>query len=82
MQTVIGAQFGPVTKVYYFDPQRHLDLATNDFVIVDTAKGQELAQIVQPPHHVPTEDIVGELKPVLRRATPWDLLQRDMWKHK
>ncbi|MCB0116064.1 MAG: stage 0 sporulation family protein [Caldilineaceae bacterium] len=82
MQTVIGAQFGPVSKVYYFDPQRHLDLAPDDYVIVDTAKGQELVQIVQAPHYVPDEDIVGELKPVLRRATPWDLLQRDMWRHK
>ncbi len=82
MQTVIGAQFGPVTKVYYFDPQIHLDLVQDDYVIVDTAKGHELAQIVQAPHHIPNDEIVGELKPVLRRATPWDMLRRDLWKHK
>lgn len=82
MQTVVGAQFNPVTKVYYFDPVAHLDLMANDYVIVDTAKGHELAQIVQPPHHVPLSEIVGEIKPVLRRANPWDLLQRDIWQHK
>jgi cell fate regulator YaaT (PSP1 superfamily) len=82
MQTVVGAQFNPVTKVYYFDPVAHLDLMANDYVIVDTAKGHELAQIVQPPHHVPQSEIVGEIKPVLRRANPWDLLQRDIWQHK
>jgi cell fate regulator YaaT (PSP1 superfamily) len=82
MQAVVGAQFNQVTKVYYFDPVVHLDLVTKDYVIVDTAKGYELAQIVQPPHHVPQSEIVGELKPVLRRATPWDLLQRDIWQHK
>ncbi|MBX2999013.1 MAG: stage 0 sporulation family protein [Caldilineaceae bacterium] len=82
MQTVVGAQFNQVTKVYYFDPVSHLDLVADDYVIVDTARGHELAQIVQPPHHVPYSEIVGEIKPVLRRATPWDLLQRDIWHHK
>jgi cell fate regulator YaaT (PSP1 superfamily) len=82
MQTVIGAQFNPVTKVYYFDPVGHLDLMPQDYVIVDTAKGQELAQIVQPPHTVPDEEIVGEIKPVLRRATPWDLVHSDIWRRK
>lgn len=82
MQTVIGAQFKPVTKIYYFDPDTYLDLIPNDYVIVDTAKGQELAQIVQPPHTVLDEEIVGEIKKVIRRATAWDLVQRDQWKHK
>ncbi len=82
MQLVIGAQFKPVTKVYYFDPRENLDLMMGDYVIVDTAKGSELSQIVQAPHHVPQEEVVGELKPVLRRATPWDLLQSNLWAHK
>lgn len=82
MQTVVGVQFSAVTKIYYFDPVDNLDLMADDYVIVDTAKGQELVQIVQPPHHVPQSEVIGELKPVLRRACPWDLLQRDMWQHK
>lgn len=82
MQIVIGAVFKPVTKVYYFDPTTMLDLMPNDFVIVDTAKGRELAQIVQSPHQVPPEEIVGEMKQVVRRATPWDMLEQDTWQHK
>lgn len=82
MQTVIGAVFKPVTKIYYFDPAAHLDLMPNDFVIVDTAKGRELAQIVQPPHGVAEEEIVGEMKEVVRRATPWDMLEQDKWRQK
>jgi cell fate regulator YaaT (PSP1 superfamily) len=82
MQTVIGAQFNPVSKVYYFDPLGHLDLMPQDYVIVDTAKGQEMVQIVQPPHMVPDEEIVGEIKPVLRRATPWDRIQSNLWQRK
>lgn len=82
MQTVIGAQFRPVTKIYYFDPNDHLDLMAGDYVIVDTAKGKELAEIVQPPYSVPEEEIVGEIKKVIRRASPWDLLNQDLWAHK
>ena len=82
MQTVIGAVFKPVTKIYYFDPTTLLDLMPNDFVIVDTAKGQELVQIVQSPHSVPEEEIVGEMKGVVRRATPWDMLEQDTWQQK
>lgn len=82
MPIVIGAQFKPVTKVYFFDPNTNLDLMPDDYVVVDTAKGQELAQVVQPPHTVPNEDVVGALKPVVRRANPWDLLQRHQWGRK
>ena len=82
MPVVIGAQFKPVTKVYYFDPERYLDLTPNDYVIVDTVKGQDLVQIVKAPHNVADDEIVGEIKQVVRRATPWDLLQKDLWKKK
>ncbi len=82
MPVVIGAQFKPVSKVYFFDPKDQLDLLPNDFVIVDTAKGHELVQVVEPPHTVPDEEVVGEIKRVIRRATPWDLLRKDQWKHK
>jgi cell fate regulator YaaT (PSP1 superfamily) len=82
MPVVVGLQFKPVTKVYHFSPGEFLDLTTDDYVIVDTAKGQEIAQVVQPPHRIQEEAVVGEMKPVLRRAQAWDLVQRDLWEHK
>ena len=82
MPIVIGAQFKPVTKIYFFDPVHHLDLVPKDYVIVDTVKGRDLVQIVQAPHNVADNEIVGEIKRVIRRATPWDLLQKDLWKEK
>ena len=82
MPTVIGAQFKPVTKIYFFDPEQHLDLAPNDYVIVDTVKGRDLVQIVQAPAPRPDDEIVGDIKRVVRRATPWDLLQKELWKEK
>jgi cell fate regulator YaaT (PSP1 superfamily) len=82
MPIVVGVQFKPVTKVYHFESQALLDLAHQDFVLVDTARGPEVAQIVQAPHAIGDEEVVGEMKSVLRRATAWDMVQRDLWQHK
>jgi cell fate regulator YaaT (PSP1 superfamily) len=75
-------QFKPVTKVYHFDPNGFLDLGHRDFVVVDTTRGPEVAQVVEAPHIIGDGDVVGEMKPVLRRASAWDMVQRDLWQHK
>jgi len=82
MPIVVGVQFKTVTKVYHFDPDGQLDLGAQDFVLVDTARGPEVAQIVQAPHLIGADEVVGEMKKVLRRASAWDLVQRDQWLHK
>lgn len=82
MPIVVGVQFEPVTKVYHFDPNDILDLMFNDYVIVNTAKGPEVAQVVQPPHVIADHEIVGEMKSVVRRASAWDMVQDDLWAHK
>lgn len=82
MPVVVGVQFKPVTKVYHFDSNRLLDLASAEYVVVDTARGPEVAQIVEAPHQIDDSSVVGEMKPVLRRATAWDMVQRDLWQHK
>jgi cell fate regulator YaaT (PSP1 superfamily) len=82
MPTVVGVQFGPVTKVYHFDSNGYLDLAFSDHVIVNTSKGSEVAQVVQPPHIIDDNEVVGEMKSVLRKANAWDLVQKDLWEHK
>jgi len=82
MPTVVGVQFKPVTKIYYFDPAGHNDLKPGDWVVVDTTRGREVAQVVQPAHEVPQEEIAGPLKGIVRRATPWDMIQRDQYMHR
>lgn len=82
MPLVVGVQFKPVTKIYYFDPAGHHDLAPGDWVVVETIRGKEVAQVVLPAHEVPQEQIAGPLKPVIRRATPWDMVQRDRYAHR
>ena len=82
MPVAVGVQFTPVSKIYHFDPKDQLDLAFRDYVIVDTAKGQEVAQVVQPPHELAPGDVVGEMKSIMRRATAWDMVQKDRWSRK
>lgn len=82
MPIVVGVQFKPITKVYHFDPAGMIDLGAQEYVVVDTARGPEVAQIVQPPHQINDEQVVGEMKRVVRRASAWDLVQRDQWLHK
>ncbi len=82
MPIVVGIQFNPVTKVYHFGADDLLDLASGEFVIVETAKGAEIAQIVEVPHTIEERDVVGEMKSIVRRASAWDLVQKDLWTHK
>lgn len=82
MPIVVGIQFKPVTKVYHFGAVELLDLAAGDHVIVETAKGTEVAQVVEPPHTIDQKEVVGEMKNILRKASAWDMVQRDLWSRK
>ncbi len=72
---IIGVQFEPVGKNYYFDASRYTELKAGDPVIVRTSRGLQLANITQ----VGIDDADLDLrsfKSVERPATPADLLQR------
>lgn len=74
MPLVVGVRFKPATKTYYFDPSGLKDdLRVGDYVIVETARARELGQVVTAPQEVAQDAIVGQLKPVLRKATTLDL---------
>ncbi|MEI7644124.1 MAG: stage 0 sporulation family protein [Chloroflexales bacterium] len=72
MPIVVGVRFKDSGKTYYFDP-RDVELAQGDYVIVDTVRGLELAKVAYPHQEVTDSEIIGELKPVLRRAEAIDL---------
>ena len=81
MPRVVGVAFKPVTKVYYFDPVDVPDLETGDPVIVETSRGRTLGRVVLSPREVPSSEVTGALKPVVRRATAWDMVQSDQMSH-
>ena len=79
MPQVIGVQFQPVTKVYYFDPNGYTDLLPGEWVLVETARGRELVQVVHAAKEVDAHEVNSDLKPVIRRASAQDLVQRTYW---
>lgn len=72
MVSVIGVRFQVGGKLYYFDP---LDATPNisDRVLVETAKGRELGEVIMPRREVSEESVVAPLKPIIRMATTEDL---------
>ena len=81
MRTVVGVYFRPVTKIYYFEPGAFLDLTAGDYVVVETSQGQEVGQVAWMPKAIADSEVSGDLKPVLRRATSIDLVERDQARH-
>ena len=69
--TVVDVRFKDGGKVYYFDPGE-LAVKTGDHVIVETARGIEFGYCANGVHQVPSRDITGQLRPVVRLATPAD----------
>ena len=82
MPQVVGVRFRTSPKVYYFSPGDQQDLQAGDFVVVETARGQEAGRVTFPPREVPEEDIPGSLKSVVRTATAMDLTQMERFQQR
>ncbi len=74
MPIVCGVKFKGTCKAYYFSPGDVADLKINDYVVVETSRGKEMGLVTLPLREVDDKKIVGQLKPITRRATPIDLL--------
>ena len=71
MTEVIGIRFRGGPKEYYFDP-RGVAVAPGQYVIVETASGQEYARCVTGNHEVEDSDVVQPLRALVRVATEND----------
>ena len=72
MKNIVGVRFRRLGKIYFFDPQ-YLVTRKNEYVIVDTLEGEEIAEVVIPNRKLDDEKITHPLKKVLRIANPRDL---------
>lgn len=68
---VVGIRFKKAGKIYYFDPGDQ-ELAVNDGVIVETARGVEYGYVVVAPKEVSEEEVVSPLKKITRKANEED----------
>ena len=78
---IVGVRFQKVGKVYHFSANQHPDLQVGDRVIVDTSRGRQLGEVAQLVDDAGKPDH-GSWKPVLRKATPRDLVARQVWEVK
>lgn len=76
MKRVISVRFKPSGKAYYFAPGP-LDVHKGDYVVVETARGNECGEVVEPPKDIPDSSVIGQLKNVLRMADAIDIRQME-----
>lgn len=73
MKSVVGVRFKQAGKIYYFDPLG-LEIAKDEHVIVETARGYEYGTVVGEKKVIVDDELKHPLKPVIRIATPDDTL--------
>jgi cell fate regulator YaaT (PSP1 superfamily) len=78
---IVGIRFSEGGKTYHFDASACPDLQVEDFVIVETSRGKQLGRIalISSPEELPGDH---NWKPILRKATPRDLVLRQVWEEK
>lgn len=74
MTTVIGVRFRRAGKTYYFDPGK-LEISEGKMVVVETARGQEMGEVVLAGREVAEQELVQPLKKVIRVASNNDCRQ-------
>jgi len=72
MVTVVGVKFKKTNKIYYFNPNG-VACAVGDSVVVETARGTEIGDVVMPPMELADDKVVAPLKNVLRIVNERDL---------
>jgi cell fate regulator YaaT (PSP1 superfamily) len=75
---IIGVRFTRIGKIYHFNSSSLPDVGLGEHVIVDTARGKHLGEVVQVLQETPHPP-EGGWKSVDRRATPRDLLLQQSW---
>ena len=72
MKVIIGVRFKKPGKVYFFDPG-NLHIATKTKVIVETALGEELGEVVAKKKLLPNTELNTPLKKIIRIANYKDI---------
>ena len=78
---IVGVRFSPVGKIYHFDSGNLEDLIVGDKVVVETSRGWQLGDVGQVVDETKVSS-EGGLKKIDRKATPRDLLLRQIWQAK
>jgi cell fate regulator YaaT (PSP1 superfamily) len=80
-EKIIGIRFQKVGKIYHFNANDHPEVKTGDFVVVETSRGIQLGEVANVLTEPPKSRDSG-WKPIVRIATPRDLVLRQVWESK
>ena len=78
---IIGVRFQKSGKIYHFNASKHPDVEAGDFVIVKTSRGTQLGEVASVMMD-PPQQRDGGWKHIVRKATPRDLVLRQVWESK
>ena len=76
---IAGVRFHEIGKLYHFACDHLENLLVGEFVIVETTRGTQLGQVMNLLDAESADD-QREFKPILRKATPKDLMNQKLWK--
>ncbi|MCA9933587.1 MAG: stage 0 sporulation protein [Ardenticatenaceae bacterium] len=78
---VVGVRFQKLGKLYHFKVREPEEIDPGDHVILNTKRGRQLGQVIA---YVRPEDVhnVKGIKYVSRKATPRDLVMKQVWEAK
>ena len=71
MINIVGVRFKKPGKIYFFNP-KNLNINKNEYVIVDTAQGEEYGEVVIANREVSEDTITTPLREVIRIANKKD----------
>ena len=76
MAGVVGIRFSKAGKIQYYDPgDEELDI--NDYVVVDTERGEELGYVAIAPSQIIMSNFKSAPPPIGRHASRQDSAERD-----
>ncbi len=78
---IVSVRFNPMGKAYHFDAAKIAEIRKGDYVIVETARGWQLGQVIDFPKGS-SQPGDGSVKMIDRIATPRDLVMRQSWQMK
>ncbi len=81
MAEIVGIRFKRAGKIYYFDPSG-IDLAVDECVVVETARGLEVGRVVITSREIDAAEVVKPLKPVVRKAEPEEINHAEQYEEK
>lgn len=79
--SIVGIRFQKIGKIYHFSVPEGTDVQSGDYVVVETSRGRQLGEVIQLVEKTSYKR-EGSLKPILRVATPRDLVLRQVWEYK